>query len=56
MVHGPKVIIVAHSMGGLATRFAASMRGPAMPRKIGMVITIGTPNTGTPLAWHWQRV
>ena len=40
-----KVIIVAHSMGGLLTRYAATTGGEA--GDIGMVITLGTPNTGT---------
>lgn len=46
---GPgKVIIVAHSMGGLATRWAATKGG--VSQYIGSVITIGTPNTGSFLA------
>jgi len=43
---GPgKVAIVAFSMGGLLTRYAATTGGRAVD--IGMVITIGTPNTGS---------
>jgi pimeloyl-ACP methyl ester carboxylesterase len=43
---GPgKVIIIAHSMGGLATRWAATKGGAG--QYIGTVITIGTPNTGS---------
>jgi pimeloyl-ACP methyl ester carboxylesterase len=50
--NGPgKVVIVAHSMGGLATRCAASTKctsgGPEVADKIGAVITLGTPNTGS---------
>ena len=56
-----KVIIVAHSMGGLAVRCAVSVtcvnrvntgaaRAAARPSEIGLVITLGTPNTGSWLA------
>jgi pimeloyl-ACP methyl ester carboxylesterase len=47
---GPgKVIIVAHSMGGLATRFAANEErdGSKVAGDIGLVVTIGTPNLGS---------
>ena len=50
---GPgKVIIVAHSMGGLAVRCAVDptcVQGiqAADPSLIGLVITLGTPNTGS---------
>jgi pimeloyl-ACP methyl ester carboxylesterase len=56
---GPgKVIIVAHSMGGLAVRCAVDAtcvknggKGPAAnPNMIGLVVTLGTPNTGSILA------
>jgi pimeloyl-ACP methyl ester carboxylesterase len=43
---GPgKVILVTHSMGGLATRYAAAK----VPNDVGLVVTIGTPHTGSPL-------
>ena len=42
-----KVIIVAHSMGGLATRWAAAPKDGGVSQYIGTVITIGTPNTGS---------
>jgi pimeloyl-ACP methyl ester carboxylesterase len=49
-----KVIIVAHSMGGLAVRCAvsAACAGPAAakPTQVGLEITLGTPNTGSLLA------
>ncbi len=51
--HGPgQVIIVAHSMGGLAVRCAvdpscAPGGQAADPNLIGLVITLGTPNTGS---------
>jgi pimeloyl-ACP methyl ester carboxylesterase len=51
--HGPgKVIVVAHSMGGLVTRWAAILSDKAhtVTRDLARVITIGTPNTGTALA------
>ena len=47
---GPgRVVIVAHSMGGLATRQAASeaVAGVPVGSRIGLVITVGTPNTGS---------
>jgi hypothetical protein len=48
---GPgKVVIVAHSMGGLATRCASSTScsgGPDITGKLGEVITLGTPNEGS---------
>jgi pimeloyl-ACP methyl ester carboxylesterase len=45
---GPgKVIIVAHSMGGLATRWAANN---GARNDIALVVTLGTPNTGAFLA------
>ena len=56
---GPgQVIIVAHSLGGLAVRCAVDAacvqnggKGPAAdPSMIGLVITLGTPNTGSMLA------
>jgi pimeloyl-ACP methyl ester carboxylesterase len=40
-----KVVIVAFSMGGLLTRYAATKGG--VGGDIGMVITIGTPNAGS---------
>lgn len=40
-----KVIVLAHSMGGLATRYAAESVG----NDIGLVITIGTPHHGAVL-------
>lgn len=44
-----KVIVIAHSMGGLATRFAATEAPNAaeVARDLGIVITIGTPNIGS---------
>lgn len=44
---GEKVIVVAHSMGGLATRRALAIDGPGLTSKISQVITFGTPNTGS---------
>jgi len=44
-----KVIIVAHSMGGLATRYAASqvIGGVSVGERIGLVVTLGTPHLGS---------
>lgn len=47
---GEKVIIVAHSMGGLATRQAFAHGGESLVAKVSQVITFGTPNTGSLLA------
>lgn len=44
---GEKAIVVAHSMGGLATREALMMGGPALASRVSQVITFGTPNTGS---------
>lgn len=44
---GEKVIVVAHSMGGLATRQALALGGPDLVAKVSQVITFGTPNTGS---------
>jgi len=47
---GEKVIVVAHSMGGLATRYALSTKGKAgvdRATEVSTVITFGTPNTGS---------
>jgi hypothetical protein len=51
--HGTgKVIVVGHSMGGLAARFAAAqtVNGHKVADEIGLVITLGTPNLGSGLA------
>jgi len=47
---GEKVIIVAHSMGGLAARYALTTTGKAgvdRAAEVSTVITFGTPNTGS---------
>jgi pimeloyl-ACP methyl ester carboxylesterase len=47
---GPgKVVIVAHSMGGLATRYAASLDSGGRPVEslLGLLITVGTPHLGS---------
>ncbi|WP_416416212.1 esterase/lipase family protein [Paenarthrobacter aromaticivorans] len=44
---GEKGIVVAHSMGGLATRQALGLGGRALAAKVSQVITFGTPNTGS---------
>jgi triacylglycerol esterase/lipase EstA (alpha/beta hydrolase family) len=43
----PRVIIVAHSMGGLAARAYVRQHGAA---RIARIITLGTPHHGTSLA------
>ncbi|HEU5122056.1 MAG TPA: hypothetical protein VFT59_04370 [Candidatus Saccharimonadales bacterium] len=47
-----KVIVLAHSMGGLATRYAANQTvgGRKVADSLGLVITIGTPHAGSLLA------
>jgi len=50
---GPgKVIMIDHSMGGLATRYAATETKIAaqVAGDLGLVVTIGTPNSGSALA------
>jgi len=56
-----KVIVVAHSMGGLAARYAASqtVEGRKVADELGLVITLGTPHLGSPWSttfgsgWRW---
>jgi pimeloyl-ACP methyl ester carboxylesterase len=43
---GEKVIVIAHSMGGLATRFALGS-DKARASKVSSVVTYGTPNAGS---------
>lgn len=45
-----KVIVVAHSMGGLATRYALTPKGGSRADEVSSVITFGTPNTGSLIA------
>ncbi|MFC4611235.1 esterase/lipase family protein [Streptomyces maoxianensis] len=45
-----RVILVAHSMGGLAAQWAASDRGGRVGRHITAVVTLGTPYKGSWLA------
>lgn len=51
-----KVIVVAHSMGGLALREALNQRATVhtSPSKIALAIMIGTPHLGTPVA-NWCK-
>lgn len=43
---GPgRVVVVGHSMGGLATRAASTVEG--VPERLGLVITLGTPHRGS---------
>jgi pimeloyl-ACP methyl ester carboxylesterase len=47
---GEKVIVVAHSMGGLATRYALGQpgeKGMDRAKEVSNVITFGTPETGS---------
>lgn len=46
---GEKVIVVAHSMGGLATRYALQ-EDASRVKKVSTAVTMGTPNTGSLLA------
>jgi pimeloyl-ACP methyl ester carboxylesterase len=46
---GQKVIVVAHSMGGLAVRQALA-QDPGLLKDLSQVITFGTPNTGSDIA------
>ncbi|GHH40510.1 alpha/beta fold hydrolase [Lentzea cavernae] len=44
-----KVVVVAHSMGGLALRYALQGKGDTVPH----VVTLGTPNLGSPWGTTW---
>lgn len=56
-----KVIVVAHSMGGLAARYAANqvVDGRPVADELGLVITLATPHLGSPWStqfgsgWRW---
>ncbi len=48
LLDAERVNIVAHSMGGLDARYAASKL--SMGKRIASIITVGTPHRGTPLA------
>jgi triacylglycerol esterase/lipase EstA (alpha/beta hydrolase family) len=51
--YGTKAQIVAHSMGGLATRYALSQNdagGSRISNRVSGVSTFGTPNTGSEIA------
>lgn len=52
-----KVLLVAHSMGGLAIRFATDPAAVAQPipaSKIGGIVTLDTPHTGSVFGNTWQ--
>lgn len=42
-----RVVLVGHSMGGLAAR--AALREPGMPARVAKIVTLGTPHHGS---WH----
>jgi pimeloyl-ACP methyl ester carboxylesterase len=48
--HEHPAVVVAHSMGGLATRLALTQLGTDAGEAVSDVITFGTPNTGSWLA------
>ncbi len=52
LASGTKVLVVAHSMGGLATQFAQAQTvdGRIVGDELAAVITIGTPTRGSQLA------
>ena len=47
-VEASRVVILAHSMGGLDARWAIARLG--LDRKVAALITVGTPHLGTPVA------
>ena len=53
---GHKVIIVAHSMGGLAAQYAIGTQGSPAAGHVAEVVTIGTPYTGSPLLSDFQAL
>lgn len=44
-----RIVVIAHSMGGLALRYALQGKGNTVPN----VITMGTPNLGSPWGATW---
>ncbi|GAA4035356.1 hypothetical protein GCM10023063_19780 [Arthrobacter methylotrophus] len=50
--YGTKAEIIAHSMGGLATRYALAqtLSGTTIANRVSAVATFGTPNTGSAVA------
>lgn len=44
----PRVVVVAHSMGGLDARYALSQLG--LNESVGALVSVGSPHRGTPLA------
>jgi pimeloyl-ACP methyl ester carboxylesterase len=46
-VSGHQVLVVAHSMGGLATQYAMGMPDSSAAGHVGEMITLGTPYTGS---------
>jgi triacylglycerol lipase len=47
-LHHDKVDVIAHSLGGLDTRYALAKLGLA--KRVRSLVTIGTPHRGTPIA------
>lgn len=45
------VDLIGHSMGGLVAREYIHSYMPTVPRAVGQLIMLGTPNAGSPLAW-----
>ena len=55
-VSGHKVVIIAHSMGGLAAQFALGQRHGQIAADTAELVTIGTPFDGSALLSAAQRV
>ncbi len=51
-LHRTRVHLVAHSLGGLVLRHLAAIP-PGLPQ--GRVVTLGTPHTGSRVAWRLRR-
>jgi len=53
LAHAERVVILAHSQGGLDTRLA--LKDPGVRSHVGAVATLATPHQGTPVASWGQR-
>lgn len=55
-VSGHQVLVVAHSMGGLATQYVVGTPGSPAVSHIGEMITLGTPYTGSQILSDMQAL
>lgn len=55
-VSGHQILVVAHSMGGLATQYAVGTPGSPAAGHVGEMITLGTPYTGSQILSDMQAL